>query len=101
MCGVAGGAGAHFAFRALGAADAVAAGFSPPLALDAALGFGAGVATAVALVLPAAGAPPSAAMLLRSASIMLTTLFGRDGCSATCAGRPACLVRMRSTTASS
>src|SRR5258708_2066485 len=83
------GGGRYLALRAFGAAVAAAAGFASLRIFDDALGFAAGTAPAAisgavgaAAVLPGLAAPsPSAAMLLRKASMMLTTLFGRDGCS--------------------
>jgi hypothetical protein len=98
----------HLTFRAFGAGAAVAAGAADPafaLALDGAFGLGAAGACSAgadsALGLTTGAFAVSIAMLLRSASMMLTTLLGRDGCSATFAGIPSCLARISSTTASS
>jgi hypothetical protein len=80
-----------------------AAGSEPlPFDFEGAFGFAEVAGADLPLCLAAAGsAPPEAAMLFRSASMMLTTLLGREGYSAALAGIPACLSRMRPTTASS
>src|SRR5208337_4567904 len=87
----------HLAFRAFGAAGTGAAAAALPFDFDGAFGLGTGTSSTglasvgLASALAAGDFAASTAMLLRSASVMLTTLVGRETCSVTFAGIPTCL----------